>query len=87
MLPLQKFTELIFQLIKLILSKFNINTTAPSERLTIPNLSIMQNISLAFSAVTIWFYIVLDTLYCVVTESLGLTFEDLSKFEDDYDEC
>ncbi|MGP1922725.1 MAG: hypothetical protein ACTS5F_01495 [Candidatus Hodgkinia cicadicola] len=85
--PFRKFTELLFRLINQVLSKFNINASASNERLTTTNLSILQNISLAASAVTIWLYITFDTLFCVITETFGLTFEDPNELAEALDEC
>ncbi|MGP1922577.1 MAG: hypothetical protein ACTS5F_00595 [Candidatus Hodgkinia cicadicola] len=87
MRPLRKLTELLFRPIRWTLSKFNVNTSASYERLTTSDLTILQNISLAASAVTIWLYVALDTLYCAVTESFGLTFEDPNEFAEENEDC
>ncbi|MGP1922735.1 MAG: hypothetical protein ACTS5F_01550 [Candidatus Hodgkinia cicadicola] len=84
--PLRKFSELLFRTIKRWLSKFNINATAPYEKVTASNLTIMQNISLAVSAVTIWLYVTLDTLFCEVTEAFGLTFEESNELAEEREE-
>ncbi|MGP1922774.1 MAG: hypothetical protein ACTS5F_01785 [Candidatus Hodgkinia cicadicola] len=82
-----KFTELFFRAIKWTLSKFNVNATAAYEKLPEPKLTILQNISLAVSAVTIWLYVALDTLYCAVIETFGLTFEDSNELAEEYEDC